>query len=255
MSSNGQFLKVHNHDVPPAVDTSLLPTAAFQAGLSELLKACDYAHQIRRAAWDFAVEISQLRAAGMTDSDFRWLVCMGYVEHAREITRLEEDGREFRPTGNLSFSKRTCFVLTSLGHSFARSLLDGSIPIAVPPFACEGPTRYAGPDCLPLAGGDPAVEKSGRVPHWNADRRELCWGGHVVKQFASPAVNQETILGAFEEDGWPSRIDDPLPPHPGHDQKHRLHDTIKCLNRGQVNHLLRFRGDGTGEGILWETIE
>jgi hypothetical protein len=34
-----------------------------------------------------------------------------------------------------------------------------------------------------------------------------------------------------------------------------LHDTIKCPNRGQVNHLLRFRGDGTGEGVLWETIE
>jgi hypothetical protein len=173
MSSNGQFLKMHNHDVPPAVDTTTLPTAAFQAGLTELLKACDYASQIRRAAWDFAVEIGQLRAAGMTDSDFRWLVCMGYVEHAREITRLEEDGREFRPTGNLSFSKRTCFVLTSLGHSFARSLLDGSIPNAAPPPACEGQSRYSctRPDCLQLTGGDPAAEKPGRVPHWDAVHR------------------------------------------------------------------------------------
>ena len=50
----------------PLVEASVLPTAAFQAGLAELLKAYDYAHQIRRAAWDFAVEIAQLRAAGMT---------------------------------------------------------------------------------------------------------------------------------------------------------------------------------------------
>ena len=87
MSSNGQFLKVHNHDIPPAVDISVVPTAAFQAGLTELLKACDYAHQIRRAAWDFAVEVAQLRAAGMTESDFRWLVCRVYVEYANERGR------------------------------------------------------------------------------------------------------------------------------------------------------------------------
>ena len=36
--------------------------------------------------------------------------------------------------------------------------------------------------------------------------------------------------------------------------KRRLNDTIKCLNRGQVYRLLHFRGDGTGEGVLWEVV-
>ena len=34
-----------------------------------------------------------------------------------------------------------------------------------------------------------------------------------------------------------------------------LNDTIKCLNRKQKNALLHFRGDGTGEGVIWEVVE
>ena len=62
------------------------------------------------------------------------------------------------------------------------------------------------------------------------------------------------ILAAFEEEGWPSRIDDPLPPQPEQDSKRRLSDTIKCLNRKQASPLIHFRGDGTGEGVVWDTI-
>jgi hypothetical protein len=62
------------------------------------------------------------------------------------------------------------------------------------------------------------------------------------------------VLNAFEEEGWPARIDDPLPPHSDQDPKRRLNDTIKCLNRKQVRELLRFHGDGSGEGILWEVL-
>jgi hypothetical protein len=65
---------------------------------------------------------------------------------------------------------------------------------------------------------------------------------------------QEAILMAFEEEHWPPRIDDPLPAHPDLLPKRRLHDTIKGLNRKQKNCLIRFMGDGTGEGIRWELI-
>jgi hypothetical protein len=65
---------------------------------------------------------------------------------------------------------------------------------------------------------------------------------------------QEAILMALEEEHWPPRIDDPLPGHPNHLPKRRLHDTIKSLNRNQKNNLIRFMGDGTGEGIRWELI-
>jgi hypothetical protein len=73
-----------------------------------------------------------------------------------------------------------------------------------------------------------------------------------VKQFKVPAPNQEIILAAFEEENWTARIDDPLVPHPAIDSKRRLHDTINSLNRNQKNPLLRFLGDGNGEGICWE---
>jgi hypothetical protein len=79
-------------------------------------------------------------------------------------------------------------------------------------------------------------------------------GEKVVKEFKLPASNQATILMTFEEDGWPRRIDDPLPPALNCDPKHRLHDTIKNLNRNQKISLLRFMGDGTGRGILWEIV-
>ncbi|MCA9075835.1 MAG: hypothetical protein KDA93_12430 [Planctomycetaceae bacterium] len=68
-------------------------------------------------------------------------------------------------------------------------------------------------------------------------------------------MNQEVVLCAFEEDGWPERVDDPLPPQPDQDSKRRLADTIKCLNRKQVNKLIHFRGDGTGQGIVWERVD
>jgi hypothetical protein len=84
--------------------------------------------------------------------------------------------------------------------------------------------------------------------------RELRIGGALVKAFKVPARNQELILDALEEEGWPRHLDDPLPPHEGQDSKRRLHETIDRLNRNQINRLIRFRGNGNGRGILWEPI-
>ena len=93
------------------------------------------------------------------------------------------------------------------------------------------------------------------LPHWDRDRQELRVGNVVVKQFKVPAPNQEMIIAAFEEEGWPPRIDDPLPPHPQQDSKRRLHDTINSLNRNQREELIRFLGDGSGQGIRWERTD
>jgi hypothetical protein len=93
-----------------------------------------------------------------------------------------------------------------------------------------------------------------RLPLWKPDLRELHYEAQLVKRFKVPAPNQERLLAAFQEEGWRARIDDPLPPQPGQDTKRRLHDTIKSLNRHQVCCLLRFRGDGTGQGAIWERV-
>jgi hypothetical protein len=95
--------------------------AALSHVIAELLKAHEYAMRANRDPWDLAVEIDELRTRGATETDLRWLVCEGYVEHAREVTKVEDDSREFEPMGKLSFADRTCFVLTAAGVSFARA--------------------------------------------------------------------------------------------------------------------------------------
>ena len=90
------------------------------------------------------------------------------------------------------------------------------------------------------------------LPVWDRAKRELRLGSKVIKQFKWPAENQEKVLDAFEDQGWPTRIADPLAEHPTICPKRRLHDTLKCLNRKQIDELIKFRGDGTGRGVLLE---
>jgi len=208
----------------------------FQAALSVLLEAYDYARELGRSVWDFAVEIHFLRVAGLTNSDLRWLVCSEFVAHAAEMTRTAQDSRVFHRTGTLTFTKETCFVITRLGAEFVS----------------QGHTTAAQSDELqhPLT----APTGSPQVPQWDKERQELRLGDLVVKQFKVPAPNQELILATFEEEGWPTRVDDPLPPHPEQDSKRRLHDTITTLNRHQKHRLIRFSGDGSGEGVRWEPL-
>lgn len=75
-----------------------------------------------------------------------------------------------------------------------------------------------------------------------------------MKQYRVPSPTQEIILTVFEEEGWPARIDDPLPPDPEVPPKRRLHETIWRLNRNQRARLIHFSGDGTGQGVLWELV-
>jgi hypothetical protein len=93
------------------------------------------------------------------------------------------------------------------------------------------------------------------LPHWDRDGRVLSVDGRTVKRFRVPSRNQEAVLAAFEEEGWPPRIDDPLPFRAGLDAKYRLHFTIRRLNHGGKEQLIRFFGDGTGEGVCWEWTE
>ena len=215
-----------------------------RAGLVLLWEAYENAQDLHRDIWDFAVEFDSLQAAGLTNSDLRWLVCKGYIEHAREITLSNEERRSFRPNRSPTFHKRTNFVLLACGIPFAMT--------AYRQVAAKAATANTIAD-LSHNGNGSAVH-SAPVPTWDRDRQELRWAGQLIKQFKVPAANQETILAAFEEEQWPPRVDDPLPPHPAQDSKRRLHDTINSLNRNQKNSLIRFLGDGSGQGIRWELV-
>ena len=175
---------------------------------------------------------------GLTNNELRWLVCKGWVEHQRETTAVGDDCRVFQPDRPLNFSASACFVLSHEG------LVNSYGGLEVPE------TGHEAGDPSPTANRN--GHSSDPLPKWDRERQELRLGEIVVKQFKVPAFNQERILAAFEEEGWPVHIDDPLPPHPEQDPKRRLHDTINSLNRNQKRHLIQFSGNGNGQGVRWQ---
>jgi hypothetical protein len=234
------------------------PTFPMQMALHLLLQGHEYSAELGRDAWEFSVELTGLRELGLTKNDLRWLLHKNYVIPALEVTAPEDSRRMFHPCGKHSLAAQCCFILTQDGVAAARSIaplvpVGGTVPVlgvsdghAVqePSFAQVGAPRSNGALVSP--------SRNGSTPSWDKDRRMLRYGTDLVKQFKVPAPNQELVLEAFEEEHWPTRIDDPLPVHANIDPKRRLHDTINSLNRNQRVTLLRFLGDGSGEGIFWE---
>jgi hypothetical protein len=294
----------------------------FRLSFDTLLQSNDYAEETQSDVWDFAIPIQQFYQQGLNDSDLRWLVRKGWVNHAREVTIEGDQGRQFRSTGDLTFCSESCFILLQEGVLIAwewthsadvnrngeidsppqvtdpstsslSAKTDSSIPTrqsdsSSPEFFMNGAEnqeasekdKLKNTNCAPANGnGHPnknghsehangnrhhnshendrewIVEGSNALPNWDSERRLLSLNSQVIKQFKWKALNQEMILATFEEEGWPPRIDDPLPPKPNQNSKRRLSDTIKCLNRHQKNSLVHFRGDGTGEAVIWEWME
>lgn len=215
-----------------------------QAALSHLRDAAAFALDVGSDIWEFAVEISVLRRLGLTRSECRWLIAKGLVTHARESSSLDGERRVFRQCVNLSFPRRTCFVITPAGVSSLTTDVRST-----PRRNLNGHHERRNGE---HNGNGDANGHDLDLPLWDPDRQQLRIGRTIVKQFKVPAANQEAVLAAFEEEGWPPRIDDPLPPKQNQDPKRRLHDTINSLNRNQRQFLIRFLGDGSGQGIRWE---
>jgi hypothetical protein len=213
--------------------------SAFHAGLIQLAEAHKCSEDVGCNRWEFAIGMECLVAMGLSASVLRWLVSMGYVEHAFEVTTSRDTVRKFRLSRNLSFLNRTCFVLTEAGISFVAAL-------------SGAPSAHFSPGAFRR---DYLSKPSLPAPLWSNESRSLIVGWVVVKKYRIPSPNQEAILSAFQEEGWPRRIDDPLRPQAEQVSKCRLHDTIKCLNRHHQRRLIRFRGDGTGEGVCWEYLD
>ena len=244
-------LKMHAVDRPPAArgadHSAVLEADAvclaprMKAALATLLEAIEYAQDLSSPAWDFAIEISVLRRLRLSNSDLRWLVARGLAEHAVEITPRNDSQRIFRQGKRLVIGKRSCFTLTSAGAELAHELREGG----------DGHGGRRLPATVRDARLDPASPLP-RAPKWDRDRQELRVGTIVVKRFTIPSASQETVLAAFEEQDWPQRIDDPLPPRDELSRKTRLQETIRSLNLAQKQPLVDFIGDGSGQGILWE---
>lgn len=241
-------------------------------GLLLLLQAHECASDSGSDEWDFALEMSSLQKRGLTETELRWLLKLEYVEHRIEATLLGDPTRCFLAQGGMKFTADSCFVLTTTGEQYVRALLHpANGPAHGHTHGLSNGHRPAGLEPQLPAAGEPtfptpspgliAIEVKSLVipqnqrPTWDPDRKELWFGPHVVKRFRFQSPNQETILIVFHEEGWPAKIDDPLPPVPNQTSRQRLHDAIKNLNRHRLNRVIRFAGDGTGEGVLWERVE
>ena len=84
-------------------------------------------------------------------------------------------------------------------------------------------------------------------PRWDEANRQFFINGVVVKTYKHKAVNQTAVLAALQESGWARRV--LLPFH-----KVKTSQTLKELNRLAPDKM-RFRGDGTGEGLTWELVD
>ncbi len=199
-------------------------TPGLQGALSLLLDAHEAGAETGRDPWQFALEAHALKDAGLSHSDLRLLVYDGYVKHQVEWTRRGAKQRTFRQPRSLRIEERSCFVLTSAGLELAHEV-DG----------------YHTPEASACA-----------QPYWDHDLRELRIGSVVAKRFRQPAKNQETILSAFQREGWPPRIDNPLPGDDATAALERLHDAVKRLNR-QHRPALSFHSDGN-DGVVWQSL-
>lgn len=214
----------------------LSTSPCFRAILGMLRRAKHQALKLRMSQWDFAEELSMLHDLGASNGDIRWLLQMGFVDHAEEVSSSGDNTRQFRGVGRLFLSNRTCFILTDRGESVLDAISTDSEHVS---------------DLI----ADRQVEaltSMSAFPRWDKDRRVLRLGEALIKRFRRPAPNQELVLEVFEEEGWPYRIDDPLPRKAERNPQQCLHDTIIHLNRNQISQLLRFHGDGNGCGICWE---
>ena len=206
-----------------------------------LMRAAAYAEDVGGDPWQFAVELSELEAAGLTRTDLRWLLGKSFATQAQETTIPGDAARSFRVLAPTVRTPGTCLQLTPVGAARLRMLLD-----------CEAQTSITSQRAhrTSPSSAEPALD----LPEWVHSRRELRFRQTVVKRFRSPAPNQELLLIAFQEEGWPHQIDDPLIPTSDQAPKPRLTATVKSLNRKQLVPLLRFHVGGNGVQVSWEWL-
>jgi hypothetical protein len=214
------------------IDLTGLPPER-QLLLARGLKLLAVAHEDAVATgdnpWQFAVPVAELLDAGLAGVDVRWIIVHGLADHAHEQPGRDRGKRVFAASGELTFARTSCLILST------------EMVVAIREWSSRAAEAVA---IMPVA-----------RPCWDPELRILHLGGVLVKRFRGLAPSQEQILAVFQEEGWPPRIDDPLPPGTSEDLSERLHAAVRGLNRGQVARRIRFTRDGRGEGVCWVAVD
>jgi hypothetical protein len=192
--------------------------------------------------WMFAVEQELLIAEGSSLAALRWLALHGFVKQKVEITRPRSKKRWFKEVGPLSFTERSCFLLTETGQALARQVASEQ--------AASG-RRVA-------TNGDGNSHARGRTqrPYWNAENGQLWARGHLLHEFPPQAVHLRRLLTEFEDSKWkPPWIDDPLPSAKDGVARKRLENAVRGLNHCQDQQLLLFRTLHKKRAVAWQWLE
>ncbi len=220
--------------------------------LARLYQASFLASDCGRSTVDFAVSVAELRLAGISSPALRWLVEKQLAAHWI-LPSSDATSRALQEAADQTWlSEQSWLCLSETGLRLAVGLIQEGRLQDTPPHNGESETA-SHMSRIPVSHPQGEWQVGGeQTPSWDPERHELRCGRLLIKKFKWRASNQERILAVFEEEGWPARIDDPLPPRPEIDSKRRLGDTIKCLNRNHLVQVLKFIGDGSGQGVIWE---
>jgi len=88
-------------------------------------------------------------------------------------------------------------------------------------------------------------------PVWDNERGELSFAGDVIRKVSARATSVRPILDEFQREGWPSRIDDPLPFKTWYAT--RIQEACDSLRTNLTR--IDFRPDGSGKGVVWGLVE
>jgi len=121
----------------------------------------------------------------------------------------------------------------------------GSLPRSV----SAGEERQASNDLAQQLAFAMPTEGTGLRPRWDHRWRTLWLGDTLVKQFdkRNKPAHQEKLLDVFQEEGWPTSIDDPL-------ERGKLSQTLVDLNRTVAPGIIRFEADSTKEAVRWVLV-
>lgn len=98
--------------------------------------------------------------------------------------------------------------------------------------------------------GNPPNEADAILPVWDEKSGNLTFDGKAARHYEKRAYNCIAILDVFQLEGWPVRVDDPLP---NGKNPERLSNTIKTLNTGLQT--IEFFSGGDGQSTGWRKRE
>jgi len=86
-------------------------------------------------------------------------------------------------------------------------------------------------------------------PKWDPETGKLYYRDQIIRKLrkTKDLTNIHLILDTFEEDGWPSRIDSPIP---NDSSGERLHETIRSLKKDLNG--ITFSVQEGGQAVVWQ---